>query len=534
LGRPNKQKEIERTLREIRLIDDLDYIDQSLTDPWFFLTGHPMGDKWEPGESNGMVWTLDEHSEKNPIRRFPNKEYLWWATKTWFENKKMITAKSRQIMISWLMIALRVWLFIKKKGFLGFLQNKKLDDSKEMMRRAKFIYNRLPAVIRQKRPMKMPESSVEMEISELNNRIRAIPQGADVLRMHTASDILSDETAFQDEAEDAFGAAKPTIDGGGAITMQSTSNRKNFFFRIWNDGENEEKAFEYSPMRGVGIRQNKNGFVAMRIHYSADPDKDPSTPLGAKWYEEARAGVTDEQWNREMEISFVAAGGRKVYSGFSRIVHTRELEYRSEKTLYRCWDFGHNHPAVLWAQLNDSDQLCILREHQGTDISIYDWAPQILALTEEKFPNAKIADFCDPAGAQKSDLSDFTRVDILRKEFKVRCRYQKIAIQTGLEWVRKLMKVRADGSPGILIDSRYCPILIEGIEGGYVMKKSDPDVPEEDDWYEHLQDVLRYILNNIFRKLGLHKGPEKKKSDAPRAEGRVLYGTGQRDKYTGY
>jgi len=52
--------------------------------------------------------------------------------------------------------------------------------------------------------------------------------------MHTASGIFMDEAAFMFEVESAFTAAKPSIDGGGRITMVSSAN-PGFFESMVND-----------------------------------------------------------------------------------------------------------------------------------------------------------------------------------------------------------------------------------------------------------------------------------------------------------
>jgi len=53
--------------------------------------------------------------------------------------------------------------------------------------------------------------------------------------MHTASGIFADEMAFQEQAEDAFTAARPTFLGGGRFTGVSTPNFRNFWYRMVYD-----------------------------------------------------------------------------------------------------------------------------------------------------------------------------------------------------------------------------------------------------------------------------------------------------------
>jgi len=137
-------------------------------------------------------------------------------------------------MITWLMVALHLWLFLYHKGQLIFFQSKKEIDSNELVNRAKFIYEHLPNEIRQIHSVKMSYLKIKAGKGTPNeySRIIGIPQGKDVLRQYTASAIFSDETAFQDMAEESYMAAKPTIDGGGRYTAVSSANGGNFFYRL--------------------------------------------------------------------------------------------------------------------------------------------------------------------------------------------------------------------------------------------------------------------------------------------------------------
>jgi hypothetical protein len=46
-------------------------------------------------------------------------------------------------------------------------------------------------------------------------------------------------------------------------------------------------------MRGISTRTTSLVFHVMRLHYSADPDKDPATETGRQWYEQAQTGMSD-------------------------------------------------------------------------------------------------------------------------------------------------------------------------------------------------------------------------------------------------
>ena len=73
-------------------------------------------------------------------------------------------------------------------------------------------------------------------------------------------------------------------------------------------------------MDGLQVKKNSRGHMVIRLHYSADPDKNPSTPEGRKWLETASSkymgGVNDLKWRQEMEIDFKAGSGELVFPNF--------------------------------------------------------------------------------------------------------------------------------------------------------------------------------------------------------------------------
>ncbi len=185
-------------------------------DPWYWLT------HW--------VWTLDNHDQDYPVKRFPDKEYLRIITEIWCREKLLLIPKSRQMMVTWLIVA----LYLHDAQFHGgryiFFQSKKEKDADTLVSRAKFIYNQQPYFLKQKNH----QIYCEITFPHINSKIHGIPQGGNQIRMHTASGIFMDEAGFMHEAEEAFTAAKPSVDGGGRITMVSSAN-PGFFEMLVND-----------------------------------------------------------------------------------------------------------------------------------------------------------------------------------------------------------------------------------------------------------------------------------------------------------
>ncbi len=192
-------------------------------DPWVFLTN--------------FCYTLDSHDSKNPIKLFPNRIYLRQLTQLWLDNPLLVVAKSRQMLATWLFVALYLWQAITQPASLIFLQSKREEDAignynsaTGLLGRTRFILEHLPKNLKPR----YKTFSNKIEFIDNHSTIWAIPQGPDIIRQHTASGILSDEMAFQYKAEETYTAAIPTIENGGRFTAISTAN-PGFFQKLFLD-----------------------------------------------------------------------------------------------------------------------------------------------------------------------------------------------------------------------------------------------------------------------------------------------------------
>jgi len=182
-------------------------------------------------------FTKDEHDADNPVKRFPRKKYIWEMLKEINDSPRIAIPKSRQIMITWTVMAYLVVKAVFWRHRLIFCQSKKEEDAAMLIDRGKHIYEHLPWWMKQASPLKRPLHKLPFNkiIFTNGSMLWGVPQGADVLRQYTASIIFGDESAFQEKAEGAYKAAKPTVDGGGQIILVSSANGKNFFYRICYD-----------------------------------------------------------------------------------------------------------------------------------------------------------------------------------------------------------------------------------------------------------------------------------------------------------
>ena len=237
--------------------------------------------------------------------------------------------------------------------------------------------------------------------------------------------------------------------------------------------------------KGLAKYTNTNRFTVMRLHYSADPNKNE------EWVAMAKASYPyDELWEQEMELSFIASAGKRVYPEFTIAENITELKYDPYRPIWRGWDFGYHHPVCIWAQVQASGALHVFGELLGEDIIIEDFARKVKEISKKVFPGAKFMDAGDPAVRQVTDKSERTTADILRAA-GIRIQSRKTPIHDGIHLIRAMCQPRPDGFVRLKVD-KSCDRLIEAFLGGYI--RDDKNKPVKDQFYDHVCDALRYMV----------------------------------------
>jgi hypothetical protein len=261
-------------------------------------------------------------------------------------------------------------------------------------------------------------------------------------------------------------------------------------------------------MQGLDIRQNEMNWTAVRLHYSADPSKD------AKWFDEARRFFPDEnQWQAEFEVNWFVTQGTRVFPEFSETMHTRPVEWRRRKVVYRAWDFGWHAPACLLGQIDEKDRLVLQHEVIGREETTRDFAIKVIQRCAEWYPmnGPGFVDYCDPAGqqaqpaAEKSEVRD---VEVLQTLGITPSWEHGWARKDGRALIHQLLRVRSDGTPGLFVDAPGCPILLQAFLGKFCFPESrDGRVAEEPDERLHpwsdIMASLRYLVTGLHPALGL-------------------------------
>lgn len=201
-------------------------------DPEFFIFG-------------GFVRTFDEHDRISPRKEFPRKKYLYKVLNFIHDTKPgdvCAVAKSRQLMVTWIVVAYAVWEAKFHPQSRVMIQTKKADDAWSLVYRDGWYHSR-SSFIERAMPEFLRSRGLKGTIGKLaypeGSSIWGIPQGPDMFRSYTATLVICDECCFQPEFEAAYKAALPMCKGnpnvegsGGRIVLISSAAPGTYFGRL--------------------------------------------------------------------------------------------------------------------------------------------------------------------------------------------------------------------------------------------------------------------------------------------------------------
>lgn len=193
---------------------------------------------------------------------------------------------------------------------------------------------------------------------------------------------------------------------------------------------------------------------------------------------------------------------------------TKDIVFQKGRRIYRGWDLGYHHPAVVWFQVDSLERVNVLRAHLGDGVYMDKFADTIIRITNEFFPGAETMDFADIEGLAVSAQSRKTEYDIL-KEKGIRPMSRRSLVKEGIAQIQKFLNTTTGDRPNVQFHSEDCEELIRGMNSGYCWKKFSngmiAEEPNKDGHYDHLVDALRYGFINLFGVLNAKMDEERKK-----------------------
>jgi hypothetical protein len=127
------------------------------------------------------------------------------------------------------------------------------------------------------------------------------------------------------------------------------------------------KTEEREPFRGIRTwKDTEDNILRVRLHYSADDDKNPLTEKGKAWVEAGKKNAPSlEWWNQEQEIMFDARQGARIYHQFQDDATQVVEPFQIPESWTRYFGLDP-HPrvphAMLWAAMSPEGILYPYRE----------------------------------------------------------------------------------------------------------------------------------------------------------------------------
>lgn len=199
--------------------------------------------------------------------------------------------------------------------------------------------------------------------------------------------------------------------------------------------------------------------------------------------------VSQGHFAQEWAAEFTSFEG-KIYEEFDPEVHITNIDYNPFWRNYWAFDFGFAVPFVcLDIMVDSSDRVYVWREYQVKHRTSYEHG---LALKGRQNPEHFHVDgrFADPAGADAIATLTMLLGPVVARS---------VGVDVGLEAVKRAMKIRDDGKPGLYID-RSCKELIRQLQNLRTASvKGEKDPKEGQHKYDdHGPDALRYFFNELF------------------------------------
>ena len=204
------------------------------------------------------VYTRDDKDMKNPhkpliagefavnprtlhVRELSDgkDDYLRFLTLLFEMERLLLVPKSRQVRISWWAMAMCLWIVQFAPAQRVACQSKKAGDSDKLLDRVQVILEQQPKIASYIPWPKWRKTTnlIRMQHGGLTgiSRLEGLPEGGDKIRGETYSMVFTDESAFQAEAESAYTAIMPLIEGGARYLGVSSARSATYFEAQVND-----------------------------------------------------------------------------------------------------------------------------------------------------------------------------------------------------------------------------------------------------------------------------------------------------------
>jgi hypothetical protein len=224
-------------------------------------------------------------------------------------------------------------------------------------------------------------------------------------------------------------------------------------------------------------------------------------------YYQALAGDRDEGWvsvHVESEWGTSNAGQAVFRRSFHAPTHVRDyrIVLNGMRPLMVAVDFGRT-PCALICQVDNYGRLLVLHEVVTDDMGLLQMVQEHLKplLLSTPYSDHRVFIVGDPAGGQKSQVTEETPFDVLRSEGFMAYPASTNNIGPRLLAVERLFRSTLMGEPGIQIHQQNCPTLITALGNRYRYRRRRDgqfeDTPEKLHPWSDVADCLQYACLGV-------------------------------------
>jgi hypothetical protein len=191
-------------------------------------------------------------------------------------------------------------------------------------------------------------------------------------------------------------------------------------------------------------------------------------------------------WLQEYAAEFTAFEGL-IYPEFQERTHVREFAFNPSWKNWWALDFGYNDPFIcLDIMIDSSDRVYVWREYVVSYKSTGDHG---IILKNRDNPDGFHVDAiaADPKGADEIATLAWILGSIS---------HNSVGVTMGCEAIKRAMKIRDDGLPGLVIHPR-CVNTIKSLKTIH-SKEGAPGYEIGRGQFDHPADALRYFFNEYF------------------------------------
>lgn len=414
-----------------------------------------------------------------------------------FDGYDLPIEKSRDMGLSWLLIAIIVWgwHFHEWEALLGSQKAENVDtrgNIKSLMEKARFILYRMPGWLIPRLQQGLHDKSMLLLHPMNKTTIAGESNNANFGRSDRRKVILFDEfSSWELTDRAAWQSCSATTRCRIPLSTPNTRGTNCYFYTIVQDAKKKNKPY-------LSLHWSLHPEFGNKLFY--DELGKPHSP----WYDsEVRRATSMQEVYQELDIDYEASMAGLVFPDFDYEKQVIDnLEYDEDLPLYCAWDFGLDTTAILWIQPDKKNGTYnIIDEYQndgkgaGTDIYHY------LDVVESK-DYKRAVHFGDPhSGGNKNLTSGQSISDIMRRSGYL-FRSQRTRIPLRVAAGRNILKqVRV---------SPRCPFAIE-MFSSWQMKKGI-GIPDHSA-YSHIGEAFTYFAWNYKNN---NVGTQQKTSKATR------------------